>query len=348
MFEDEVEVDPNRHAELVRLSEWGARPITWLWDRMIPRRKVTLLVGDQEMGKSFFALDLAARLTRGESIPPAPPLDDGPGSVLILEGDDESDDTLYPRLDGVGARLEKVYSLTVDGPRNIGRGLPQISLAESVECVRDATRRIGDCRLIIIDPITAFIDGMSANSHDAVRRLFARLTLIAKLSDAAVLIISHNRKAGADSALHRTIGSLAFTIAARVVYTIVEDPTSSGRRLLLPAKMNLQPASNCPGRAFRIHEDELWWETDPVNLRADELKELLASGLATSERVLQVVDWLRKRLKDGPVPSSEIHELAGRCNIPRMLLFKAKARAGVRAVRDGVARRWMWEMAGAE
>jgi KaiC/GvpD/RAD55 family RecA-like ATPase len=311
---------------------------------MIPRRKVTLLVGDQEMGKSFFALDLAARLTRGESIPPAPRLDDGPGSVLILEGDDESDDTLYPRLDFIGADLQRVYTLTVDGPRNIGRGLPQISLAHSVECIRDAARRIGDCRLIIIDPVTAFIDGISANSHDAVRRLFSRLTHVAKVTDAAVLIISHNRKSGADSALHRAIGCLAFTIAARVVFTIVADPTSTGRRLLLPAKMNLQPASRCPGRAFHIHQDVLHWDPDPVNLRPDELKELLATGLATSERLLQVVDWLRTLLKDGPVPSNDVHARAAGKSIPRMLLFKAKARAGIRAVRDGRAQRWQWEL----
>jgi hypothetical protein len=341
---DEPPPDPNAHAELLRLSEWGHRPITWLWDRMIPRRKVTLLVGEQEMGKSFFALDLAARLTRGESIPPAPPLDDGPASVLILEGDDESDDTLVPRLEDAGADLARVYTLTVDGPKHCGEGRPQISLAHSTDCLLRTVRLLKDCRLIIIDPITAFIDGMSANSHDAVRRLFQRLTVIAKLSDAAVLLITHNRKAGADSTLHRTIGCMAFTIAARVVFTIVENPSVAGSRFLLPAKMNLQAPSECKGRSFCIHNHEIHWDVDPINLRPDELKALAASGLATCDRLSQTVLWLRDLLANGRVPSREIHEQAAKQAIPRVLLYKAKAKAGARVIKDGVNRRWCWEL----
>jgi RecA-family ATPase len=311
---------------------------------MIPRRKVTLLVGEQEMGKSFFALDLAARLTRGESIPPAPPLDDGPASVLILEGDDESDDTLVPRLEDAGADLARVYTLTVDGPKHCGEGRPQISLAHSTDCLLRTVRLLKDCRLIIIDPITAFIDGMSANSHDAVRRLFQRLTVIAKLSDAAVLLITHNRKAGADSTLHRTIGCMAFTIAARVVFTIVENPSVAGSRFLLPAKMNLQAPSECKGRSFCIHNHEIHWDVDPINLRPDELKALAASGLATCDRLSQTVLWLRDLLANGRVPSREIHEQAAKQAIPRVLLYKAKAKAGARVIKDGVNRRWCWEL----
>ncbi len=47
--------DPNGHAQLARMSDQESRPISWLWEPLIPKRKVTLLVGWQEMGKSFFA-----------------------------------------------------------------------------------------------------------------------------------------------------------------------------------------------------------------------------------------------------------------------------------------------------
>jgi hypothetical protein len=52
--------------ELVNRGQYGQRPVEWLWEGMIPLRKVTLLVGDPEKGKTFVALDLAARVTRGD------------------------------------------------------------------------------------------------------------------------------------------------------------------------------------------------------------------------------------------------------------------------------------------
>lgn len=343
-FETPEVADPNAHAELIRLSEWGCRPLTWLWNNMIPLRKVALLVGDQEIGKTFFTLDLAARVTRGHAIPPDKLIDGGPGSVLILQGDDESDDTLYPRLENMGADMSRAYTLTVDGPRHVCEGRPQINLAQSVECLLRKTQLIGDCRLIVIDPITAFIDSSTANNHEAVRRLFSHLTVVAKFSNAAVLIVSHNRKTGAESVLNRTVGSLAFTIAARVVLNLVEDPAVAGRKLLLPGKMNLIPKEECRGRAFRIHDHELVWDPEPISFRPDELRQLVASGLATSDRMLQTIEWLRDLLKNGPLPSREVHEQAALNSIPRVLLWKAKAKAGVRVVKDGVNRRWCWQL----
>ncbi len=242
----------------------------------------------------------------------------------------------------MNAELDRVYVLSATGPKTILDGKPQISLANSIESIHRAAKDIGDCRLIIIDPISAFIDGMGYNGHADVRRLLSRLTTLAKVHDAAVLVISHHRKQRADAVLHRTIGSLAFTITSRIVLTLVEDPTTVGRRLLLPAKMNLRAASQCYGRAFRIEKDELHWDPRPIHIRPDELQRLTAKGIATSERLLEVAEELRDLLVRGPVASLEIHEWASRQHIPRMLLFQAKAIVGIEARRDG--REWRWEL----
>jgi hypothetical protein len=103
----------------------------------------------------------------------------------------------------------------------------------------------------------------------------------------------------------RTIGSLAFTIAARVVFTIVDNPSVAGSRFLLPAKMDLQAPSECKGRSFTIHNHEIHWDVDPINLRPDELKALAASGVATCDRLSQTAIWLRELLtKDDPPAST--------------------------------------------
>lgn len=174
--------------------------------------------------------------------------------------------------------------------------------------------------------------------------MLGRLATLARLHNAAVVVVSHHRKQSSDSILHRTIGSLAFTIASRAVLTLVEDPTEVGRRLLLPAKMNLRAADACHGRAFRIERDELRWDPQPIHIRPDELHKLAAKGLATSERVLDIAEELREKLAAGPIAAVEMQAWAIEQHIPRMLLFQAKAMVGIESKRDGKAKQWSWRL----
>ncbi|REJ97832.1 MAG: hypothetical protein DWQ34_01070, partial [Planctomycetota bacterium] len=64
------------------------QPVRWLWSHRIPLGKVSLLTGDPGLGKSFFTLDLAARVSRGLGVPPEPGLDQ-PAAVLLLAADDD-------------------------------------------------------------------------------------------------------------------------------------------------------------------------------------------------------------------------------------------------------------------
>ena len=50
---------------IIKGSEITPREIEWLWYPYIPFGKLTLLQGDPGEGKSTFALNLAARITRG-------------------------------------------------------------------------------------------------------------------------------------------------------------------------------------------------------------------------------------------------------------------------------------------
>ena len=91
-------------------SEREIKPIEWLWSGMIPIGKVTLLIGDPGIGKSLLAVDLAARLTRGEGIPPDRKRRE-PARVLFIAGDGETEDILPERLDRYGAVLSRVAGI---------------------------------------------------------------------------------------------------------------------------------------------------------------------------------------------------------------------------------------------
>jgi hypothetical protein len=225
--------------------------------------------------------------------------------------------------------------------------MKMFSLAHDIDRIHQTLRRWTDCRLVVIDPISAFLDGIDANSNMDVRRLLTRLATIARMYKTAVLAISHFRKAAAAMLLYRSLGSIAFTLATRVVLTLVPDPAVEGRRLLLPAKMNPLPQAQHQGRAFSIGVDRLDWDPDPVLLAPDDLRELTATGQIYNDRIDEAQQWLRNFLKGGRKPATEVHAAARAAEIPVKLLYAARKRARIRAVRAGKDHggrgRWYWE-----
>lgn len=330
---------------LIRLADCHARNITWLWHNRIPLGKPTLLVGDPDSGKSFLALDLAARVSRGRGVPPEPGLGK-PGSVLLLSADDDVEDTIVPRLEAAGADLSRIAVLPSFSPDPVdkpGRDPDRLlSLATDFDRLREALDQLPDCRLIVVDPISAYLRGVDGNNNISVRQLLQKIAGLARERHAAVLLVSHHRKQTAATALHRAIGSLAFTAVARVVLMLGTDPAIAGRRLLLPAKMNLH--SGATGRAFRIDDGKLDWEPDVIPYTADDLNALSPTTDITSDPRRDAKIWRVDQLKKSRLPAEEIYLRAAQQQIPFRLLWAAKKDAKVRAVRDGKEHRWYWKL----
>ena len=79
-----------------------AKPRGWVWKGVIPAGQLSLLIGEQGVGKSLLALDLAARMTQGLG----GPHDDDTGkrgSVILFIGQDDLEGIVRPRLDAAGA-----------------------------------------------------------------------------------------------------------------------------------------------------------------------------------------------------------------------------------------------------
>jgi hypothetical protein len=92
-----------------RASEIEPRNIEWLWPGRLARRKLALIVGEPELGKSQIGTDVIARLTTAELWP-----DGGSapsGSAIVLSAEDAAEDTLRPRLEAAGADLDRVHIL---------------------------------------------------------------------------------------------------------------------------------------------------------------------------------------------------------------------------------------------
>src|SRR3989344_3062984 len=92
---------------LIRLSDVVPEAIQWLWTYKIPRGKITMMEGDPGNGKSWCSLAIASAVSRGYPLP-GDTLKLAPANVLLLTAEDGAADTIYPRLDGMGADLARI------------------------------------------------------------------------------------------------------------------------------------------------------------------------------------------------------------------------------------------------
>jgi putative DNA primase/helicase len=340
-------------AVLVPLSLVVPRDVEWLWPGRIPLGKVTLIVGDPGLGKSWLTQDIATRVSRGAAwtdggFAPA-------GHVVILTAEDGLDDTVVPRLRSMGADLERIDALTAIRER--GRERP-MSLANDIEQLERALADIETgydraVRFVVIDPITAYL-GKGTDSHvDAdVRGVIAPLAQLAERHGCAIVAVMHLNKAPQARALYRPGGSIAFVASARSVLAVTTDPDAadSPRRFLVPLKMNLAPKP--PTLAFAIAgvPPRVDWEPEPVQgidaeaaMRGPSAEE----PEHRSERD-EAASFLREELADGPRGAQELKAAARNIGIADRTLMRAKHDLGVAAVRRGGlghAGRWEWELA---
>ena len=77
----------------------------WIWDNWIPLKAITLIAGIEGLGKSTYALHLAARLTRGQL---KGDFHEKPVHVSIYATEDDTDAIIVPRLMAAGANLGQI------------------------------------------------------------------------------------------------------------------------------------------------------------------------------------------------------------------------------------------------
>ncbi len=155
------------------LSEIQSKPVHWLWEGRVPFGKVTLLDGEPGAGKSLLALDLAARVSRGASMPLERVKPPSAANVVIYNDDDNLADTVRPRLEAAGADLSRIRCVDCE-----------IS-AEDVKDIRPA--------LIIIDPLSTYL---CRDLQSPVRHVIKNVTFLAKETGAAVLAVQYLPKNG--------------------------------------------------------------------------------------------------------------------------------------------------------
>ena len=235
-----------------RASDLTPEKLVWIWPGRIPEGKLVLLGGPPGLGKSQLTAFISAVVSNGLDWPcgegPAPQ-----GNVLFMSAEDGIQDTIVPRLMAAGADLDRV-NIVAAATKMDGTGRKTFSLKTDVDLLEALAQQIGNVRLIIVDPISAYMGGADGNGNVETREVLEPLAEMANRLRIAVVAVTHLNKGGAgnQNAVSRFAGSIAFIAAARAAFAVIEDPDDEGRRLLLQAKTNL--GKKCEGLAFRIEQ----------------------------------------------------------------------------------------------
>ena len=323
-----------------RASNIEPEAIVWLVDKAIPFGAVVLIGGEPGTGKSQTALKLAAAVTDSTVTLPDNSTCTTCGSVIVLANEDDAANTIRPRLEAAGADLNKVH--IVQGVvREEHQAINLIQLDTDIHAIEQLVDDLGDVKMIIIDPPTAYLGDRADSYKDSdVRRLLTPLATLAQRTGILVLLVVHLNKRTEGSAQQRVGGSVAWTAVPRAAFLTFHDHLT-GERSLLPAKNNL--GSDCMGFSYKIEEAELVypkttilapyikWCGD-VSMSADRL---FGGGAAKRSSVDIAADFLMDALELGKQESGKIESDAAGKSISKSSLARARKQLGVKSVKDG-------------
>jgi putative DNA primase/helicase len=364
----------NSHSHLIfePLSEAKPNEVRWLWPGRIAADKLTMLVGDPGVGKSLLTLDLAARISAGQPWPDEPVSTEErePGDVLILSELDDPDDTIRPRLQALGADLSHIFLVRSfvrvteppkpkdwyeeklaemgQGPSSRRENLP-FSVGGKLTMLADAIKRMGNPKLVIIDPLSAYID--SNYTRRQLNELMQELVEIAASEQVAILVVSHFSR-GSHSLFHYGGQTNSrFVASARSVWKIVGDSEFRDRRLMLPLKNNL--GTDWLGLGFRIESapndpaPRIIWEQTPLEVKAPrmvfepEKPKTLPNSYALHRQMIH--QWLREQLETGERFAQDILAAAALARIGQRTLRLALREIGGQT-RKGSTGLWVWSL----
>jgi hypothetical protein len=342
--------DAGRGPRLLTLATVQPRDVDWLWPGRLPAGMVAVLDGEPGTGKSTVVIDLIARLTTGREFPnEAASSPRQPAGGWCAPDCPRCRSGWRPRLDAAGADVNLVHVLT-----DIGGRPPR--LPEDGEVIERVVMEKG-ARLVVLDPVSAYIGKADFHKDSEVRAALAPLATIAERTKATVLMLRHLRKSGGTNALGRGLGSIAVTALSRVGLMLLEDPEDPTTRVLTWPKMSIAKAPQSLRWRFGGNGDgppRIEWlgvsdVTADALLAAKDRRD--RGGGRTGDGTTGAVDmaegWLERKLeKRGEASAAEIMRAAKADGIAEKTLRRAKKQLGVRSQRESVGQagegRFVW------
>jgi hypothetical protein len=252
----------------IRIADWTAdryageaKPLQWLCRGTIPLGLPGMLAAMGGLGKSFLALDLAVQIAAGVAGLEQPKAILGgrlavDGAAVILTAED-SYDAIHRRLNRIDPenrrmrrpeRLMVVPLADTGGPRPLiaGDGKNLLRTPFFAELKRQLVA-IGDLRVVVIDPLQAFVLADVNSSPEAAQFLWSAMAEICAATGATLLLTHHMRKDGGfvinsvDDAREAVRGTTALVDGGRFTYALWKAAEEEARSVCTIAGHEFQP-----------------------------------------------------------------------------------------------------------
>lgn len=319
------------------------RRLDWFWPHRFPAGMFCLIAGVQDSGKSLVTIDMASRVTRGEPWPDLPGGTNPAGSVIIVNVEDDLARVVRPRLAAAGADLRRVHFIRgVERSGVADAGL--VALGDHAGLIGELARRIGDVRLIVLDPLTAYMGQVRGGKEEEVRPVLQQVGALAESTGAMVLGVMHWKKEETAEAIHRVLGSVAFTAVPRAVWMIGHHRGAEpGTKMMVKSKMNLAKAA--PAMLFRVEDQSghgrvVWLGVEDGLQDAQEL--VGDRRPSPGPAVAAAASWLSDRLAGGPVEAVDVEREGLAAGHAVASLQRAKRLLGIQSTHGGPRTPRLW------
>ncbi len=313
--------------ELYTAADIEPKEVAWLWYPYIPFGKVTLIQGDPGDGKSTFALNLAAILTRGDTLP-FTGVSHEPMRVIYLNAEDDADDTVVPRfIKANGVRSHLIF---------ISEKKQRLDFSD--DRIREAIVRTG-ARVCILDPLASYLGAdVSMNLANEVRPRFESLIEVAKETGCAIIVIAHMNKMEGLNAKYRNSGSIDIVASVRSALVIGQSGDEPSHRVLAHSKSNLAPTGD--SILFSVSDGVVEF-IDTIDITADQLVGAYGANKAKETKQAAARRELQDMLSEGQLPQKEIMARMSELGISQRTCELAKATLPIESVRVGDHFEWV-------
>lgn len=311
--------------KIIKMSDVETEKVEWLWYPYIPYGKLTIIQGDPGDGKTTLALNIAAKLSRGESLDEEMQISE-PINIIYQTAEDGLADTVKPRLELADADCERI--LVIDESSE--------SLSMADQRLEEAIK-LTNAKLLILDPIQAYLGaGTDINRANEARDMTKKLGALAEKHKCAVLLIGHMNKASGIKASYRGIGSIDFFAVARSVLLVGRIEGEENLRAVVQIKNNLAAFGN--SKAFELSEEGFRWIGD-YDVSADEV----LGGIVPKANKLDQAKRLLLELAEetNRMQSKDIFEIAKEEEISKRTLENAKRELNINAKK--INNTWYWD-----
>jgi len=308
-------IDPKK---LVCLSDVTEQKVDFLWRPYLPLGKVSILVGDGEVGKSWITLSLATAISNGSGIPGKENFE--PGVTLIFNGEDGIEDTIKPRLTQLGANQDLIFAYKAPVALN-DAGIREI----------EKYIRIKKPLLVTIDPIQAYLGGsLDMNRANQVRSALTPLVTLANKYNCTFLLVGHLNKDSSRKASYRILGSTDFGAVCRSVLLAGLDQQDEAKRAIFHLKSNLAQKGNPIG--YEINENKFSW-LDKTDLTLDRVLSNFTDTTDKKSVLNDAIDFMSNFLAEGPKSAPEVIKAGEDNGFSEKTIYRAKKILNVKSVK---------------